>query len=221
MATPGTIWINGKDYLLLADKLLPSGRRGYVRSLRPSAPSDPGRVQTATWKLSGPLGQSRESPEGFLGHDYSDNIDASNNDLLTSAAARNALTLTGLDPPTTAGAVFGDSNFGEAVFGPAYSAQNVEFIDQDRGSLFFHRGKASVQVEPYLLHFYINILPFFYTDLPKSITQNIPPLQYLFHNRSYIPQNHRKYLQFQHEFVNCAKSQGASQHRVCICETSD
>ncbi len=148
MATPGAIWINSKEYPLLADNLLPSGRRGYVRSLRPSAPSDPGRVQTATWKLSGPLGQSRESPEGFLGHDYSDNIDTRNKDLLTSAAARNAVTLTGLDPPTTGGGTYGGDNYGGAVYGPAYAAGNTQFIDEDRGELFFHRDKASTQVDP-------------------------------------------------------------------------
>jgi len=151
MATEGSLWINGEKYDLLADSALPSGRRGLSRSQRPSQPSDPGRIRMGRWKLSGPLGPSRELPDGFLGHDFSDNIETRYNDLVTSIAARNALTLTSQDP-STAGSVaaFAGFAFGASgvKFGGAVTAQDVAHINEDRAHLFFDRGRITTQVDP-------------------------------------------------------------------------
>ncbi len=144
----GVVILNGESYTLLSEDLLPKGKRGISRSLRAAVPSDPGRLVTRRWKLSGPLGASREGADGFLGVDYADNIATDNDDLATSAMARNAVTLTGLDPPTTAGVVLGSTKLGAGVLGPAYAAGNCEFFDEDRGQLFYHRDRASTQVDP-------------------------------------------------------------------------
>jgi hypothetical protein len=145
------VTINGQKYTVLSDSALPEGRRGLSRRTRDAQATDPGRIRTASWKMSGPIGQSREAPDGFLGHDYSDQIDTRNNDLLTSTAARTAITLSSQDSATaTNSAKFGGFKFGAAAtkFGGALTATAVSHIDEDRQHLFFHRGRISTQVDP-------------------------------------------------------------------------
>lgn len=145
------ITINGQKYAILHDNTTPEGKRGLSRRTRPSQVSDPGRLRTATWKLSGPLGQSRESVEGFLGHDYSDQLLTLYNDLLTSTAARTAITLTSADNVVaTNEAKFGGFKFGAAAtkFGGILTAGNVTHIVEDRVHLFFDRGRITTQVDP-------------------------------------------------------------------------
>ena len=133
-----TVWLDDQKYELVADSALPSGRRAFIQSTRPSDPvTDPGRIRKVGWKISGPLGQSRESSSGFLGVDYTDNVEHRYGDLIPSIAARNALTLTGLDPSGT-GMSFGDV-FGSGVFGPTYVASDVEFIEVVDRSRFRQR----------------------------------------------------------------------------------
>ena len=143
----GVAVINRESYTLLAEEQLPKGRRALSRSLRASVPSDPGRLVTRRWKLSGPIGPSREGADGFLGVDYADNLATDNDELVTSAMARNAVTLTGFDPPTTSGVVLGSTKFGAGVLGPAYAAGNCEFFDEDRGALFYHRQRGTTQLQ--------------------------------------------------------------------------
>lgn len=84
----------GNKYLIASENQVPSGKRAWARSLKKSDISDPGVFKTARWNISGPFGQSRESDEGFLGVDYTDNLEHRYARLLTSAAARNAGGLT-------------------------------------------------------------------------------------------------------------------------------
>lgn len=157
MPGPGQISINGTPWDIVAESLLPSGRRAYSRKTRPSQESDPGRIKVATWHLTGPIGLSRErhaaeqNPQvGVLGHDWS-NLETRLNDLLTSLAARSTLTLSGSDPFATASAALGGFAFGAAAFGGGAAAaapQIIEHIDADRRYLFAHRGALSTQIDP-------------------------------------------------------------------------
>ena len=144
------VTINGNKYTLLADSALPSGRRGLSRKMRPAQVTDPGRIRTATWVTSGPIGLSRERGN-FLGHDYSNNVETQYDGLITSVAARNTLTLTSQDPTGASGnAKFGGFKFGAAgtKFGGARGGEDGTHIDEDRDHLFFHRGFISTQVDP-------------------------------------------------------------------------
>lgn len=101
MVDASHVVINGNKYQLAHDELVPRGKRAWVRNVRPADISDPGVIKTARWNVSGPMGESRERPgpdggSGFLGVDYTDNLDHRYDGLLTSTAKRNALSLTGL-----------------------------------------------------------------------------------------------------------------------------
>ena len=157
MARDGEIMLAGKRYDIVADEELPRGARAYVREVRPSQLSDRGRINSASWNVSGPIGYSREGIDGRLGHDYSDNLETMYDELLTSSAAGNDLTLSTLDPPAGgATAAFGGFVFGggvntavEAAFGAGTADAtlgNLTHIDQQALHLFFHRGPFSTQV---------------------------------------------------------------------------
>lgn len=150
MARDGEIALNGKRYGIVADTHIPTGKRAYVRGVRPSQASDPGRIAQAVWKLSGPLGASRENESGFLGHDYSDNLETLYEELLTSSPSPNNLTLTSADPAgSTTSAALGGFALGSAPLGGGtadVAAGNLTHIDQQASYLFFHRGPFSTQV---------------------------------------------------------------------------
>ena len=86
--------LNGAQYRLAHDELVPRGKRAWTRTLRKADVSDPGVIKTARWNLSGPMGASREGADGYLGVDYCDNLDHRYDQLLTSAAKRNLVALT-------------------------------------------------------------------------------------------------------------------------------
>lgn len=146
------IFIDGKRYAILADSSLPSGKRALVRSYRPSQPTDPARTGHARWKLSGPIGLSREKEDGFLGVDYADNLDTLWDNLLTSSIGGTDITLSGDDPSTdSTEAIWGGFNWGDAAWGGGLSGstpQNVSKITDDRGYIFFSRGAFETQVNP-------------------------------------------------------------------------
>ena len=157
MAREGQILLDGKRYDVVADEELPRGARAYTRDIRPSQPSDRGQIASAWWMLSGPVGLSREGADGRLGHDYSDNLETLYDELLTSSASANDLTLTTVDPPAggataaLGGFVLGGgvSTAVEAALGAGTAdatAGNLTHIDQQAAHLFFHRGPFSTQV---------------------------------------------------------------------------
>ena len=106
------ITLNGVDYTIATEGRSPSGRRAYTRRTRPTNANDPGRLRTASWKLSGPIGLSREDDFGRLGHDFSQNLETRFDSLLTSAVKLTGVTLTGADPGDGSSANFGSPKFG-------------------------------------------------------------------------------------------------------------
>lgn len=142
--------LNGQTYALVADELLPSGRRGWVRRRRPSQPSDPGVQKTARWSLSGPVGVSREDVStGYLGVEYTQNLDTLYDQLLIPGPRRNPIDLTALDPggsepetlPFTLPVTLGGVSVGKV--GSTGGA-----ILEDRTALLFPRGQALTVVDP-------------------------------------------------------------------------
>ena len=148
MAGVNEIVLNSVTYELVAESQLPRGRRAYATDLRPSQESD-ARIRTARWKLSGPTGLSNETPNGFLGHDFSVNIETRYDNLITSVAARNTLSLSTSDPLSSASSALGGFALGAAALGggaTSSTAQNLTHMDEDHAQLFCHRGSFSTQV---------------------------------------------------------------------------
>ena len=88
------ISIDGTPYTVLDPSRVNTQPRQYREVMRPSQPSE-ARLNTKTWKLSGPIGNSRQSQFGdALGPDYTVDLDGRNDGLLTSGAARTAVSLT-------------------------------------------------------------------------------------------------------------------------------
>jgi hypothetical protein len=100
MPQDSAVVINGETYLLVADSQLPKGKRAWTRDVRPSQPSDPTVQRVAKWALSGPIGQSNERNDGFLGVDYTVDMDTRYDDLLIPAAKPNLVSLDANDPST-------------------------------------------------------------------------------------------------------------------------
>lgn len=150
MAADGFILINGKSYPLAYDSQLPAGKRALRRKVRPSQTTDPARMGQAKWQLGGvPLGFSREGPNGFLGLDYTDNIECMYDDLLTASPAPNNVTLTTMDPASTADAMYGGPKYGAAKYGggaTASTAGNATHADMQAGKLYIGRGPFDTQV---------------------------------------------------------------------------
>ena len=152
MARDGEIYLGGQRYQVLADADLPRGKRAYVRESRPSQTSDPGRISSAVWTLSGPLGFSRERDDHILACDYTDNLDTIYEELLTSSPAGTNMTLSTQDPSSFSGTALLGSvllGTGTAPLGGGtadVTAGNLTHIDQQASYLFFHRGPFSTQV---------------------------------------------------------------------------
>ncbi len=86
----------GKPYRIVDESRVNQSTRVYAETMRPSQPSE-ARLNTKTWQLSGPIGNSRQlNPSDPLGPDYTVNLDGRNAGLLTSAAKRNAVSLTAI-----------------------------------------------------------------------------------------------------------------------------
>lgn len=93
----GEISLNGENYTIVDRSRVKASQRVFTESTETEQPVEGagGRPVTKSWKLSGPLGNSRQKQFGDpLGIDYTDNLDHEFDGLLTSAAKRNAVTLT-------------------------------------------------------------------------------------------------------------------------------
>jgi hypothetical protein len=147
------ILLAGQRYALVADSQLPSGKRAWQREKRPSQPSDPSVQQTASWRLSGPIGLSREDVAGGpLAVDYTKNADTLYENLLLPGPARNEITLASATPISEVQAFYDTFLYDDGVpydsGTSAYAAGGAKFVDEDRGALFFHDQAFSTQVEP-------------------------------------------------------------------------
>lgn len=92
---PDHLALDGNKYQLAHDSLIPKGRRAWTSAPRNSDIADPSVIKNARWNVSGPGGFSREGDDGYLGVDYTENIEHRYDQLLTATAQRNASTLTG------------------------------------------------------------------------------------------------------------------------------
>ena len=143
--------LNGARYQLVSDSMLPQGLRAWSRLKRQSEPSDPGVQRVAQWRLSGPIGLSREDVAGGpLAVDYTQNMDTLYENMLLPGPARNAIDVTAdLSPPAIApydGFAYDAAPYDGGT--SSYLGTAVAYIDEDRGSLFFHDGALSTHIEP-------------------------------------------------------------------------
>ncbi|MDD4867964.1 MAG: hypothetical protein PHQ28_12860 [Mycobacterium sp.] len=159
--TDNEIAIGGENFALVADSLLPKGKRALQRSYfatNAGGPTIPGldRVRLVPWDIWGPIGASRESTAGRLGTDFARNLETRWPERLISAAA---LVTVPIDlPQFDSGSglfdtfVFDDPNVkfgGKAASGldPDGSAAVVRFFDEQQDSIFAHSANISSQVD--------------------------------------------------------------------------
>lgn len=147
MPGKGQIALAGHTYTLAAETQLPSGSRVYTRDRRRTQPGDPGRLVTREWRLSGPIGQSRQSRAGALGLDWAQDLETRFTDLLTSAPAVTTVGLSTLDP-SGEGSLLSFPLGGGNTLGGGVSASDVTHFDEDRSFLYCHRGRLSTKVDP-------------------------------------------------------------------------
>jgi hypothetical protein len=144
--------LGAHTYKLAADSALPAGKRGWQRERKKSQPSDPGIQKVAQWRLSGPVGLSREDPAGgALLCDYAEGMDTLYDGLLLPGPARNAIDLASAQPAASALAPYDGFAYDSVAYDSgtsSYIPGAVAFIDEDRGQLFFHDRAYSTQVEP-------------------------------------------------------------------------
>ena len=143
--------LNGERYQLVSESMLPAGKRAWTRIKRKSEPSDPGVQKVAQWRLSGPIGLSREDVSGgSLAVDYTQNMDTLYENMLLPGPARNPIDVTAGLPPSTPvpydGFAYDTAPYDGGT--SSYLGTAVAYIDEDRGSLFFHDGASSTQIEP-------------------------------------------------------------------------
>lgn len=149
---PAFLTLNGERYSIALEGQL-RGARAISRSgARASQLSDPSRLQQADWPLSGPLGNSREGPDGILGIDYA-SLEHRYDGLLTSPAESNFVDLTGFEDAGSGGSISTLPQTLPFVLGrvlptAATAPLAVSQIHEDRGDLFCARGNGATQVRP-------------------------------------------------------------------------
>jgi hypothetical protein len=144
------IALNGRRYAIVSESLLPSGVRSIQRNFRATNVSDPGRLRRVQWEVWGPIGYSRQSQsDNALRTDYVQNLETRWPRRLISSGKRHFLDLEAIDPPYPHGeAVYDGFNFDDEdyAFGSPAQIYNVQFFDEQGGSLFAHRGSISTQI---------------------------------------------------------------------------
>ena len=142
------ISIAGTDYAVAEDSLLPKGKVLATRRKRSTNGTDPGRIRTAVWNVSGPAGTgSREKGDRPLGVDYVQNLETRFDDLLTSSGKRNSLSLsTSLNASNTA--YFGGPKFGAlgTKFGGAVAGTTIAYVAEQNSYMIFFGGRVATQV---------------------------------------------------------------------------
>ncbi len=148
------IVIDGKAYALVADSLMPTGKRALSRSFRATNGTDPSRLSKATWEFTN-IGFSLESTAGGLATDYTQNLETRYPRRLFSLGKRNAVDIATSNVTDSGGyAAFAygspSSAYGgtEALYGTSdTSGDIVNFFDEQQSKLFVHHGAISTQVE--------------------------------------------------------------------------
>ena len=148
MPGPNTITVGGLS-LEIATTAKDS-KRLYVRRQEAAQDSDPTRPMVARWRVSGPVGQSYESTDGYLGHDHG-TLETRQDDLLTSLGAVTSLTISGSDPLSTGSSALGSMPLGLRALGGGASLSSptaITHIQQYANRLFLGRGAFVTQVKP-------------------------------------------------------------------------
>ena len=144
------IALNGRRYAIVSESLLPTGVRSIQRNFRATNVTDPGRLRRVQWEISGPIGFSRQSQSGnALRTDYVQNLETRWPRRLISSGKRHFIDLEAIDPPNPPGyAVFDGFDFDDEdyAFDSPSQIYNVQFFDEQQGSVFAHRGAISTQI---------------------------------------------------------------------------
>lgn len=125
-------------------------KRLYVRRQEAAQESDPTRPMVARWNVSGPIGQSYERADGYLGHDHG-TLETRQDGLLTSLGAVTSLTISGSDPLATGSAALGAMPLGLRALGGGSSQSAptaITHIAEYGKRLFLGRGAFVTQVNP-------------------------------------------------------------------------
>lgn len=142
--------LNGQRYGIVSESLLPAGARSIQRSFRATNVSDPSRLRRVQWDIWGPIGFSRQSQSGnVLRTDYVQNLETRWPRRLISSGKRHFVNLAAIDPVNPPGyAVYDGFNFDETdyAFDSPAAITNVQFFDEQGGSMFAHRGSLSTQI---------------------------------------------------------------------------
>src|SRR3990167_1100495 len=152
MPASNQILIAAHNYSIAGESLMPKGKRSYLRRDRPVQESDPGIPKTARWTLSGPIGLSREGPNGELGHDHS-TLETRYDGLLTSLGAVSTLDVSTSDSPLADSPAMLGIGFmlGTRMLGGGTSLSTpstITHIKEMTGFLFVGRGGFVSQVNP-------------------------------------------------------------------------
>lgn len=125
-------------------------KRLYVRRDRNAQEADPTIPRTMKWQVSGSLGNSYESPDGYLGHDHG-TLETRQEGLLTSLGAVSTLTVSGSDPIVSGTAALGAMPLGARALGGGTSSATpgtISHIASNFDRLFLARGNFVTQVNP-------------------------------------------------------------------------
>ena len=123
-------------------------KRLYVRRDRNAQESDPTIPKVLRWQVSGPIGQSYESADGYLGHDHG-TLETRQDGLLTSLGAVTALTVSGSDPISSGTAALGAMALGARALGAGTASATpatISHIVANQKRLFLGRGNFVTQV---------------------------------------------------------------------------
>lgn len=150
--------IGDREYPLVTDRLQLGGKRAVTRTQRPTNGTDPGRIKRVEWRLDGPVGGSQESVVGYLGVDYTQNIETRFPRRILSLGKRTAVSLSASNPPVVAAGT--SSMYGSAYYGTSYyggvqavtgtsssSGDVVRFMAELQGYLFVFHGAIVNQID--------------------------------------------------------------------------
>ena len=137
------------NYTIAAETLVPKGKRNYLRRNRVAGEGDPMIPKIARWQYHGPIGRSREGPNGELGHDHS-TLETRYDGLLTSLGAVSTTTVSSLDSPLSgSSAMLGGFMLGARMLGGGTSLATptvITHIKEMTGHLFLGRGAFVTQL---------------------------------------------------------------------------
>lgn len=148
MAGANEIKIGGTSLEIVVTKK--DSKRLYVRRTRASQESDPTNPKVMRWQVSGPIGNSYEGADGYLGHDYG-TLETRQDGMLTSLGAVSTLTVSGSDPLVSGTSALGAMPLGSRALGAGTASATpgtITHIESYFDRLFLGRGNFVTQVNP-------------------------------------------------------------------------